>query len=327
MTTKKSYDNRDRRAGILLWAGLAVLTLTIVVVLRGSRLNAQGHGKSTNGGTSMTISTLPALLSLSVDSLEKLDLARMNLLCASGLPGAEDLNVSASLAMLDQMAVRVRTETGRHHYRFQRNPEEFEHSEGFFKMLMLAVVLTEDFGVHYAPGKMGTAAEARTGDGFFGDARDVFLHGLTGPNRQGTCSSLPVLHVAVGRRLGYPLRLVTTKGHLFVRWEDAHERFNVEAAGRGVNRFTDDYYRHWPMEVSEEEVKAEGYLKSLSPAEELAVFLSIRGMCWFEAKRYAEAAASFQVAARLAPSCKTYRVMAEDLQQKARSVVADNRIN
>ena len=30
---------------------------------------------------------------------------------------------------------------------------------------------------------------------------------------RGTCSSLPVLQVAVGRRLGYPLKLVTTKGH------------------------------------------------------------------------------------------------------------------
>jgi hypothetical protein len=57
------------------------------------------------------------------------------------------------------------------------------------------------------------------------------------------------------------------------------ERFNIEAAGRGVNCFPDDYYRHWRFEVSEREVAAEGYLKSLSPAEELAVFLSIRGMC------------------------------------------------
>ena len=33
--------------------------------------------------------------------------------------------------------------------------------------------------------------------------------------------------MAVGRRLGYPLKLVTTKGHLFVRWEGAGERFNI----------------------------------------------------------------------------------------------------
>jgi hypothetical protein len=235
--------------------------------------------------------------------------------------------VNSSLAMLDQMAARVRSETERHYYRFQRNPAEFENSEGFFKMLMLAVVLTEDFGVHYVPGKMGTAAEARAGDGFFSDAHDVFLHGLTGSKRQGTCSSLPVLQVAVGRRLGYPLRLVTTKGHLFVRWEDARERFNVEAAGRGVNRFTDDYYRHWPLEVTEQEVQAEGYLKSLSPAEELAVFLSIRGMCWQEARRYGEAAEGFQAASRLAFGCQSYRLLAADLQWRTAGTMTGGRMN
>ena len=118
----------------------------------------------------------------------------------------------------------------------------------------------------------------------------------------------------MGRRLGYPLKLVTTKGHLFVRWEDAHERFNIEAAGKGVNRFTDDYYRHWPLEVTPAEEAAEGYLKSLTPPEELAVFLSIRGMCLREAGRLPEAAEAFAAAARLAPACRGYQVMLASLQ-------------
>jgi hypothetical protein len=194
-------------------------------------------------------------------------------------------------------------------------------------MVMLAVVLAEDFRVRYAPNKIGTAAEARMGDGFFADARDVFLLGLVTPPinsqpptlnfRTGTCSSLPVLQVAVGRRLGYPLKLVTTKGHLFVRWEDAHERFNIEAAGKGVNRFTDDYYRHWPLEVSPSEEREEGYLKSLSPAEELAVFLSIRGMCLREAGRWPEAADAFAAAARLAPACRGYQLMLASLRRSS----------
>ena len=182
--------------------------------------------------------------------------------------------MSNCLGSLQEMSARVQSETERNHYRFERNPTDFENSEDFYKMVILAVVLAEDFQVKYAPNKMVTVADARANDDFFADAHDVFLHGLLGTRRQGTCSSLPVLHVAVGRQLGYPLKLVTTKGHLFVRWEDAKERFNVEAAGNGVNRFPDDYYRHWPLEVSDAEVQAEGYLKSLTPAEELAVFMS-----------------------------------------------------
>jgi len=288
--------------------GLAAMALLPCVVWFSAR--------RLNRGAANSVGTSDGLLALAPSALQQVDIARMNLLCGGGLPGTEGVNVEANLAELDEMAVRVRSETARHLYRFQANPAEFESSEGFFRMLMLAVVLAEDFGVRYAPAKIATPVEARIGDGFFADAQDVFLQGLAGPRRQGTCSSLPVLQVAVGRRLGYPLKLVTTKGHLFVRWEGAQERFNIEAAGHGVNRFADDYYRHWPLEVSPAEEAAEGYLKSLTPPEELAVFLSIRGMCLREAGRLPEAAEAFAAAARLAPACRGYRVMLASLQSR-----------
>lgn len=213
------------------------------------------------------------------------------------------------LATLGKWAGRVRTETERHLYRFKHNPAEFENSEGFFRMLMLVVVLAEDFGVRYDPQKRVDPTSARMDDGFFAEPRDVFIHGLLGPERRGTCSSLPVMYVAIGRELGYPLKLVTTKGHLFVRWQDKKERFNIEAASHGLNRFSDDYYRHWPFEVSTAEEAAEGYLKSLTPAEELAAFLSIRGMCLRESGRLKEAAEAFATAAKLAPGCRSYKTI------------------
>ncbi len=287
---------------------------------------------------SSSVASLDTLLTLPSSCLIQVDIASMNLLCAEALPGPGGFDLNACLARLDEMAARVRAETGRHAYRFQKNPAEYENSEGFFRMVMLAVVLAEDFGVRYAPGKMGTVAAARADDGFFADARYVFLHGLVRGDVQsprskvqsrslpaplappalalGTCSSLPVLQVAVGRRLGYPLKLVTTKGHLFVRWDDAHEGFNIEAAGQGVNRFSNDYYRHWPLEITPAEEATEGYLKSLTPPEELAVFLSIRGMCLREAGRLPEAAKAFAAAAQFAPACRGYQVMLASLRAR-----------
>jgi hypothetical protein len=253
---------------------------------------------------------------LPTPALSQVDIARMNLLCAEGLPGSDGLDLETSLAQLDAWANRVKSETKRHWYRFERNPAEFEGSEGFFRMLMLTVVLAEDFGVHYDTQRRVSPETASENDGFFADARNVFLPGLLGPNRQGTCSSMPVLHVAIGRRLGYPLKLVTTKGHLFVRWEDAGERFNVEATGQGLNRFGDAYYRQWPFAVTEQEVTAEGYLKSLTPAEELAVFLSVRGMCMLEAGRIEAASTMFAAAAKLAPHCRGYRMMQARLESR-----------
>ena len=220
---------------------IKVVSVSLVVIasvvsaawLFGSFVRARNGESKVQVQSASSVSNLPDLLALSVGALDQVDIARMNLLCAQGLPGAGDLDVDGCLKVLEEMAARVRTETERYHNRFERNPTEFENSEGFYKMVILAVVLAEDFQVKYATNKMVTVAGARPDDGFFADAHDVFLHGLLGTRRQGTCSSLPVLQVAVGRRLGYPLKLVTTKGHLFVRWEDATEQFNVEAAGNG----------------------------------------------------------------------------------------------
>jgi hypothetical protein len=51
---------------------------------------------------------LPSLLALPMEALRKMDIARMNLICAQGLPGAEDLDVNRSLTGLNEMAGRVR---------------------------------------------------------------------------------------------------------------------------------------------------------------------------------------------------------------------------
>src|SRR5436190_21974223 len=221
----------------------------------------------------LAVTALNDLLAVEPSRLEKCDIGLVNLLCAEGLPHGVEVDIHSALALLDGWASRVRSETQRHFYRFQRKPGEFEHSEGYFHMLMMAVVLNEDFQVRYNLERIANLGKSAMGDGFFADARDVFLHGLLGPRRIGTCSSMPVLYVALGRRLGYPLKLVTTKGHLFVRWESPTERFNVDATGQGMNRYDDDYYRNWPFPLTEAEIKEHGYLKSLNAAEELAVFL------------------------------------------------------
>jgi hypothetical protein len=92
----------------------------------------------------------------------------------------------------------------------------------------------------------------------------------------------------------------------------------VEAAGQGLNKFDDAYYRSWPYKVTDEEMAAQGYLKSLSPAEELAVFLSIRGLCLRDAARMKEAAESFAAATRLAPNCRGYKVLEQSCRAAKR---------
>ena len=82
-----------------------------------------------------------------------------------------------------------------------------------------------------------------------------------------------------------------------------------------MNRYDDDHFKHWPFPVTEEEVRADGYLRSLTPTEELALFLSLRGHCLREAGRVPEAVASYAQAFRLAPASRPYRLLLAEAQR------------
>jgi len=233
-------------------------------------------------------------------ALAGLDIAELNLMCADGLPGANGINISGAKATLDDWTKHVRQETERSLPKFRNRPAEYENSEAYFRILVLVTVLQQDFKIHYNRGQIDSPD--------FTDSRNLFIHGLLSKERQGTCVSIPVLYVAIGRRLGYPLKLVTTKAHLFARWEsaDGRERFNIEATNQGLNCFPDDYYRTWPVPVTEAEIENASYLKSLTPAEELALFLSTRGHCLESCGRFAEAQVPHAHAHLLAPGSAVY---------------------
>jgi hypothetical protein len=260
--------------------------------------------------------TLSELLALKPDKLEGIDIALMNLLCAESLPGAEDLNVSEHLATLDQWAQHAKGEIDRNYHHFREDPAYYYRSEAFYKMLMLAVVVYEDFGIRYNPKWIASPSEIRGNDHFFADSRDILIHGMVGPQRMGTCSSMPVLYIALGRRLGYPLKLVTTKQHLFMRWDGPTERFNMDATGKGLDKYDDDYYKRWPFPLTAQEIREQDYLKSLSSREELSVFLSIRGACLTDAGRLADATAALEAAYRLAPNWTGNQVMLAEARQR-----------
>ena len=111
---------------------------------------------------------------------------------------------------------------------------------------------------------------------------------------------MPVLYLAIGRRLGYPLYLVETYSHFFVRWQspDGKDRFNFEGT-HGVGVHDDAYLANWPKKLNKEELKY--YLKNLTSAEELSIFLQIRGDCLEALGRHPEASVAFARAHQLMP--------------------------
>jgi Transglutaminase-like superfamily len=229
---------------------------------------------------------------LSDRELAAQDTAVVNLTAAAGLADTATLDIPSLLEKLNRwvgvLGDRIAQATqNRSRYSSCRDMTDAE-----FRVAMFVTVLQRDLGVHYNVAFTEGRYDAR-------DSRNFFLHGpLSGFG--GTCNSLPVLYVALMRRLGYPVKLVQTKEHYFCRWDRDGERFNIEATCLGFNSYPDERYLEWPLRVSLEEARANGYLQELVPREELAEFISARGHCLMDNLRSAEAVECFYHAANLA---------------------------
>ena len=149
----------------------------------------------------------------------KIDIAELNLACAAGLPGTDKIDGKAIRSKLDRWADLVAEDTARYITNYERDPGHFNHSVAQYSMEMMITVLMLDLGVRYHPERIRNVDFARP--------EDLFLHGLV-EGDGGTCCSLPVLYVAIGRRLGYPLKLVEGPEHLFLRWDDPRHRRAVQ---------------------------------------------------------------------------------------------------
>ncbi len=286
-------------AGIML-AGISVLAITIHP-LRHTAIEPQ---------------TLAELLSLSDDKLARVDIARMNLLCATGLPNSDNIEIRGYLATIDRWAELVKKAEEKYLPTFYRNPAKYENSLSKFKAITLVLTFEEDLKCGYnmelvRSGAMQDLKSTR----FFKDSRDLFLHGLI-ERQKGTCTSLPFLVVALGRRCGYPLYLASSKGHLFCRWQDQKETFNIEASMRGVDIFPDSYYQTYPHPFTETERADEKYLKTCMPTEELSMLMSTRAVCFKANGLFKNAVDAYEVSLRGFPNSKLTREYIADTKRR-----------
>lgn len=233
---------------------------------------------------------------LSDAELARKDIAFVNLCAAFGLPGMGRLDVQKYLRKLDAWAEIVQRQTDAHLRK--RNRFDADLSGNQFKILSMITTLQRELGVRYNREFSEGEFDAR-------HARNVFVHGLLdGP--YATCSNAPVLYAAIGRRLGYPIKLVQTGQHMFCRWDDEQERFNIEAACVGYKSEPDDYYFRFPFPVRQRHVERFQLLKSLSAREELASFIVKRGHCFMDNLLSVRAIECYAYAYTQAPENEAY---------------------
>jgi hypothetical protein len=258
--------------------------------------------------------SLKELLALPDKDLGRVDIARMNLICAEGLPNSGGIDIEQSLATIDRWAETTKQAERKYLPNYYKTPWKYENSVSKFKAITLALTVKEDLkcGYNMELVRSGAMSDMRS-TRFFSDSRDLFLHGFIA-RKTGTCASLPVLIVALGRRCGYPLKLVSSKGHLFCRWEDGREIFNLEVSMQGVDIYPDSYYRTFPKAFTDAERLEEKYLKSFTAVEELSLFMSIRATFLRENGRFSDSVSAYEASLRGFPESRQTRKYIQDVK-------------
>jgi hypothetical protein len=161
------------------------------------------------------------------------------------------------------------------------------------------------FNIRYDPLVRQTVEKVGAGEWNTVDSTEVFIHGILSAKRTGTCSSLPTFAIAVGRRLGYPLKLILVPNHTLYRWDDGEEVWNLQPTEAGGDVPPDEYFYKWPREWDELDYainkRTRVWLHSLTPKEEVSKFLCNRAILLRNIGRLDEALESVLSAERFNP--------------------------
>lgn len=267
--------------------------------------------------------SLVELLQATPEEIARCDIALMNLLCAEGLPGAEDMSIPKYLARLDNMAAFIRKKTEQELPYFRMDPARAnlppDAPEEFFRICSLIRIMKDNFGMHYDRDlEAGLRDKSSSVLGYL-DSKLLLINGLLSEKRNGTCQSIPVMVVALGRRLGYPLFLTANRFHVWARWEGRGLRFNIDAScpGNSFGNDSDDYFRTYPQPWPEVDKCGGYYLKNFTPADELALFLWSRAWVLTCHHRFEESIPFWAKACFLAPSEPQYPFRAMDAVYEA----------
>ena len=143
------------------------------------------------------------------DEAAMTEIAETNLNLACGLPGAETLDVPFYLRKLGVWArlSRLRPSAVAD---LRRSPSDFEFS---------CQIRNADSG-HRSATQSGSPLRPRARRELLCSRSAHPVHSRSLDGHGGTCVTMPILYIAIGRRLGYPLYLVQAREHFFVRWEE-----------------------------------------------------------------------------------------------------------
>ncbi|MHC4599109.1 MAG: transglutaminase family protein [Planctomycetota bacterium] len=159
------------------------------------------------------------------------------------------LPIEPFLRYLDKLASAIRRRTGG-----RRGPEAVD---------AINQVLFFDLGFRYDPNDPGGVLP-----------ENLYLHKVL-QRKMGYCVSLAVVYLALGRRLGLPLKGVRIPSHFIVRYDDGETARNVETTDFGIAH--PDVYYIRKYRIAPESLRKGVYLRPITLRQVFADLFNNRG--------------------------------------------------
>ena len=237
-----------------------------------------------------------ALLGQNEMALDTDDLVHLNLTVAQGIPALAGLDIGHYCRVVDGWTEQFTRWLPDVERQFHRAPSRFKDDIRFFRLGMLAVFMGLELGLDYIE-EQKSAKSIR-----YRNPSDLFLNGLI-DTRRGTCASLPTLHVAMSRRLGWPVSLACAAGHIFSRFDDGRTHWNIDPARVEPGMFFEDsdegFMRRYNLPPKA--ISCGSDLRSLTGREMLGLFLSLRARYFADNDETESAETSYCLARALFP--------------------------
>lgn len=240
--------------------------------------------------------TLWRLLDLCDADLERIDLVVMNLAVARGIPALAELEVARYARVVDEWTVQFTRWLRGAEPRFHKTPQHWKNDIRFFRIGMLAGYMGKYLGLGYVP------EQRHAGAIWYTNPSDLFLNGLIDTKR-GTCGSMPVLHVTMARRLGWPVSLACVHSHFVSRYDDGEVVYNIEATDvdRGVFAEGPDAFYLQKYKLPRKAIASGSDLRSLTAREMLGAFVALRARHYSDTDQSAQADSEFALSRHLFP--------------------------
>jgi regulator of sirC expression with transglutaminase-like and TPR domain len=228
---------------------------------------------------------------------EQIDIGQMALVLATeAYPG---LDVKRYGAQLDRLVGEIRRFTE------QMRSRTASAAEPDYLIRAMNTYLYKRLGFHYDRDDMYAV-----------QLKNRYLNGVL-DTKSGSCTTLPLLYLALAQRLGYPVVPVAAPQHLFCRYRLPDGTYqNVEATAGGWSP-DEDYIQS--MEIPERGLKNGAYLENMTYRQLLGDLIIENGSLWARQGDFVRAIRYYELGLRLNPkAAEAYRMLGAAYRQLAR---------